>query len=133
MSPHNRAGKIDGEETIYVAIASYRDPQCIRTIANLFTRAGKPERIVVGVVEQNTPVDAPCVPKVCEHKNLEPHEGQKYAALTADERVVCRWRWHIRLYKLRAYDSLGPTYARHIGQSDNSVTSHTPFLPRESA
>jgi len=39
-------------ETIFVAIASYRDPECIHTIKNLFDRAEFPDRINVGVCLQ---------------------------------------------------------------------------------
>ena len=38
---------------IFVSIASYRDPLCKRTIADLFAKADHPERITVGVVQQN--------------------------------------------------------------------------------
>lgn len=38
---------------IFVSIASYRDQACKRTIADLFAKAAHPERITVGVVQQN--------------------------------------------------------------------------------
>jgi len=104
----------NGDGTIYVAISSYRDALCKVTLANLFIRAEKPDRLTVGVVEQNKPEDPACLPKACEDKSVPQSEWEK-ASLTEDEKVVCMRRKQIRIFHLRAYDSLGPTYARHIG------------------
>ncbi len=41
--------------TIFVSIASYRDPECILTVLDLFQKAEHPERVFVGVYEQNDP------------------------------------------------------------------------------
>jgi hypothetical protein len=46
------------EPTIFVAISSYRDPELCITIEDLFKKAYNPNRIFVGVVEQNDPKDA---------------------------------------------------------------------------
>lgn len=102
-----------GDETIYVAISSYRDALCTDTIAGMFKRAEKPNRIFVGVVEQNKPDDPTCLPLACEDSTADWTEAG--AGLTEDEKVVCSRRQQIRIFHLRAYDSLGPTYARHIG------------------
>ena len=39
-------------ERIFVPIASYRDPECCRTVADLFRKARNPERIFVGICNQ---------------------------------------------------------------------------------
>ena len=50
-----------GTPTIFVSIVSYRDPQCSKTIRDLFERAALPHRVFVGVVLQNHPTeDADC-------------------------------------------------------------------------
>jgi len=107
-----------GKPTIYAAIASYRDHLCVGTIANLFQRAAFPSRIYVGVVEQNRPEDVNCVPKVCEDSSTGVHPLSVWKGmfnLSKAEAEVCMRRKQIRLYKLPAADSLGPTYARYIG------------------
>ena len=40
---------------IFVQIASYRDPECQWTVKDLFEKAAKPERIVVGICLQQVP------------------------------------------------------------------------------
>ena len=55
--------KDNGElmETIFIAIASYRDWQCSSTVESAFLRATHPERIRVGVVDQiHFETDEPC-------------------------------------------------------------------------
>jgi Glycosyltransferase (GlcNAc) len=44
-------------ETIFVALASYRDPECLPTLQDLYQRAKYPERIRVGIVDQRVPSD----------------------------------------------------------------------------
>lgn len=53
-----------GDDTIFVSVASYRDTQCSSTIKSLFEQADKPERVFVGVCEQNKSdaADEACVP-----------------------------------------------------------------------
>ena len=46
---------------IFVSIASYRDPECQHTVADLFAKAQYPERVSVGICWQADPVlDADC-------------------------------------------------------------------------
>ena len=44
--------------TIFVSVASYRDPECSTTVRDLFTLASNPDRVFVGTVEQNKPGEA---------------------------------------------------------------------------
>lgn len=47
--------------TIFVSIASYRDPECQHTIAHLYAQAAHPERVFVGVCWQFDPkLDKEC-------------------------------------------------------------------------
>ena len=43
---------VNGQETIFLMIASYRDFQCHETITSAFSRADHPERLYVGAVDQ---------------------------------------------------------------------------------
>lgn len=56
-----------GRETIYASVASYRDPECAGTVADLYERAEYPERIRVAIVEQRLNGDSVCTtpPKDC--------------------------------------------------------------------
>src|SRR5262249_10275685 len=53
--PENMLTDNPREETIFVSIASYRDPECIATVLDLFRKAQYPGRVFVGVYEQNDP------------------------------------------------------------------------------
>jgi hypothetical protein len=70
-------------ERIFVQIASYRDPECPHTIADLFARAARPERIFVGLCAQDDPGrDAHC--KVPEHERV-----RRIEVPAAESRGVC--------------------------------------------
>jgi hypothetical protein len=52
---------VNGEETIFIMIASYRDFQCRETITSAFSRASHPERLFIGAVDQVIPGDIGCL------------------------------------------------------------------------
>lgn len=95
-------GSSDRLETIYVAIASYRDWQCSATVENVFFRAKYPERIRVGVVDQIDEGDAKC--------------GQPAMPCDADpDQILCQYSGQIDVFEMDATLAVGPTYARHLG------------------
>lgn len=105
----------ENESTIFVSIPSYRDSECAKTVRDLFLKAQHPERIIIGICEQNYPTDEACV----DSATLSSRSNQ------------------IRTYKLPAVDAKGPAYARAIIESqlfdaDESelflqIDSHTRF------
>lgn len=52
------------QETIFVQIASYRDPELVPTLRDLFAKAARPERIFVGICWQYQPGEEPEHPEV---------------------------------------------------------------------
>ena len=48
-------------ETIFISIASYRDRLCSQTLENLYKNAKFPQRIYVGICEQNKDSDVDCL------------------------------------------------------------------------
>lgn len=91
----------DGRETIFVSIASYRDPDCVSTLESIYYRAAYPERIRTVVVEQRREGDSFCTKPVipCEE---------------TPEQVLCQYRHLIQSYEFDAQLAVGPTFARHI-------------------
>lgn len=81
---------IDQESTIFVSIASYRDPECPRTIQDMFKKARYPGRVHALVNEQNYPEDASSV------------------GFPGSE----RFSNNIRLLRVSAHDAKGPMVAR---------------------
>lgn len=96
--------KVDGRPTIYVSVASYRDSRCTATVESLFERAKHPDRVFVGIVQQNSPgsTDADCL------RTRKPCSGRAGATQT-----LCRYARQIRLHMVQAEESLGPTFGRH--------------------
>lgn len=89
--------------TIFISIASFRDDLCQETVLHAFARATHPSRVFIGVVDQirlagtddDNHEDAPDIP--CE--SLLP------ASVHSQVRIV----------RLAASNSRGPTHARYIG------------------
>jgi hypothetical protein len=101
------------QETIFVSVASYRDTQCVATIQDIFKKAKYPERITVGLVQQNS----------AQHPNEE--------CLLPD----FRWRQQVRVTSIPYTQAKGPTWARYLATTmyrDESyycqIDSHTTFV-----
>lgn len=74
--------------SIFVSIASYSDPECINTLNNCFLQAKYPDKIFVGICQQNSPNDTDCYNK---ERNSQ-----------------------IRIIRLSTEQARGPTYARYL-------------------
>jgi hypothetical protein len=77
-------------KTIFVSVASYRDKECPLTISSLFDNAEYPQRVFIGVCQQNKTDDIECF-----------DNQYKYAK-------------QIRIIKLPEYEAKGPTWARYL-------------------
>jgi hypothetical protein len=99
----NQVGsKVNGEETIFLMIASYRDFQCRETITSAFMRADHPERLFIGAVDQVVPGDIGCldIEIPCSVDNTQP---------------ICKYRDQISIFTMDAQQATGPVTARHVG------------------
>lgn len=101
----------ESKETIFVSVASYRDSDCIETIRALFDSAAEPERIYVGICEQNREAKEACVP------------GE------------FKWNHRVRRLTIPHGEAKGPTYARYLCSTlyrDETyfcqIDSHTRFV-----
>ena len=104
-APVQRGGT-PAQAPIFVGISSYRDgARCGATVAEAFAKARRPERVVVGVVDQLIPGDVSCVDAYCEIMAAR-HD--------LDE---CPFRDHIRTLTQAAHKARGPSAARHGQQS----------------
>lgn len=77
-------------ESIFVSIASYRDRLCSQTLKNLYKNAKYPDRVFVGICEQNKHSDADCLPQDFPYKK------------------------NIRIIKKDYKEAKGPTWARFL-------------------
>lgn len=101
-------------DTIFVSIASYRDSECSMTLNTIFGNALYPERIFVGICEQNK-------------------SGMKDESCTAS--LNGKYMPNIRITSLDHKDAKGPTYARYYcselwkgEQYYLQIDSHTSFV-----
>ena len=82
--------------TIFVSIASYRDPDCQNTVNDIFDKAAYPERIVIGICLQIVPdEDEDCCVTTDRHQQLrliEVHASGSRGACWARSRVQELWR-----------------------------------------
>jgi hypothetical protein len=76
------------KDSIFVSIASYRDDVCNSTLMNLFEMAEKPEKVYVGICQQNKDEDEDCVGK---YNNR-----------------------NVRIKRISYKEAKGPTYARYL-------------------
>jgi [Skp1-protein]-hydroxyproline N-acetylglucosaminyltransferase len=84
----NVVKKPKDERTIFISVASYRDKECPNTIREIFTKAYKPDRIRIGICQQNKDEDVDCM--------VTPYDDK------------------IRIVRLKHTEAKGPTYARYI-------------------
>lgn len=89
------------DTTIFLGISSYRDKRCPQTLKNYFTKAKYPERIRIGVVQQNAREDVDCVAEYC--KLMDASEGPS-----------CPHYDKIRIVRVEAKLAAGPCYGRHL-------------------
>lgn len=101
--------------TIFVSVASYRDDECKDTVNQMFEAADNPNRIFVGVVQQNKEDKEDCFSS-CETCKRRKNSG------------------HIRVKNFTHDDARGPTFARfHCStlwrgeQYYFQIDSHTKF------
>ena len=109
--------KIDN--SIFVSLGTYRDPYCPMTIKSLFAKAKYPEKLFIGLLQQNCfekkcrtgvlvggkvdfmDTDVDCYKEFC--KSVE---GQQSNACNTGQ---------IRLFNVNESESLGPYMARYLG------------------
>lgn len=97
-------GKDTSKVTIFVSLASYRDIYCMKTLQHLFSQAKHPERIFVGVVQQNSDRDPDC----------QTVEGVDNRENVKDLQTLLKYRDHVRVLRMEYREAKGPVYARFL-------------------
>ena len=92
----NKVGsKVNGEETIFLMIASYRDFQCRETITSAYSKSDHPERLFIGAVDQTVSGDIGCTDLTipCSEDPSQP---------------ICKYRDQISVFQMDAEYATGP-------------------------
>lgn len=71
--------------TIFVSIASYRDPDCQNTVRDLFEKAAHPERVFIGICWQFVPVED----DDCFVLNTRPEQVRTIKVHASESKGVC--------------------------------------------
>lgn len=87
------------KSTIFVGIPSYRDPELIITLKDLYNKAVYKDRVYIGVVEQNNT-------KEDNWKCFSKYFYEKEDPTWGDQHIRCR--------SLDYTETKGPTWARHL-------------------
>ena len=106
------------QPTIFVSVASYRDPEAPHTLRSLFESAAVPSRVVVGVCFQ-------CA------EDSEDGECTDLSGLRPE------WRANVRTLRMPWREARGPVWARFLIQRELladedyflQIDSHTRFVP----
>lgn len=113
------------DTTLFLMIASFRDKLCPVTLYNLFTKAAYPERIRVGVVQQNAEDDVDCLEEYCRLQ------------ATKNSRSDCPFKANVRINRVDAKLAKGPTWGRALGSQmleDEEfcmqTDAHMDFVPK---
>ncbi|CAM9618094.1 unnamed protein product, partial [Chrysoparadoxa australica] len=94
------------ETTIFIGISSFRDRRCPTTLFNYFTKAEYPERIHIGLVQQNNADEDPdCLEGYCE---LMKQDG-RWA-----NQSECPFQENIQVTRLDYKLAKGPCFGRHF-------------------
>jgi len=92
---------------LFVGLSVFRDGfRCATTVFTGFKRASNPANIVFGIVDQVYPSDEKCLEQYCIKAKQEWPEDTE-----------CRYKSQIRVDERSAYESRGPTLARHQQQA----------------
>lgn len=94
----------DEKQTIFLAIASYRDPECYPTVESAFARARYPERLRIAIVDQQMEGqnDTSCQP---------PSET---LCRTSPNNTLCAYIGQIDYIEYPSTLMVGPVFARHL-------------------
>ena len=105
-------GPVRSDDTIFISIASYRDINCSTTLSSIYENASEPDRVFVGICQQNAPDDDDCI--------------QSYH----------HYNPNIRILRINNLAARGPCYARYLcsclynGETYYlQIDSHTIFIP----
>ena len=107
------------DESIYVALGTYRDPYCPMTIKSLYANAKYPEKVFVGLFQQN------CFEKKCRTGVLKggivndmDTDVNCYTEFCSSSEGIksnaCN-NGNVRLFNVNESESLGPYMARYLG------------------
>eukprot|EP01063_Lacrimia_lanifica_P034274 TRINITY_DN6301_c0_g1_i2.p1 TRINITY_DN6301_c0_g1~~TRINITY_DN6301_c0_g1_i2.p1 ORF type:complete len:462 (+),score=129.61 TRINITY_DN6301_c0_g1_i2:41-1426(+) len=100
------------QETIFIAVASYGDPECAPTIERIFARAAHPDRIFLGVCQQHD-----CHGDDVDNSKCKDCVGSLVTMCHKEPKhPVCSRMWQIQITRMPMDETKGVTYARYLSE-----------------
>lgn len=120
-------------ERIFVAIASYRDPECQWTVKDLFEAAEHPERVHVGICWQSDPVeDAACFqepsPRPDQTRVIQVHHSQARGACWAKAQALSLREGEEYVLLIDAHMRFAPGWDREMIETLRATGNPRAFL-----
>jgi len=115
------SASLSTQDTIFVSIPAYRDPEVITTLEELFKKAKYPQRVIAGVCQQ-----------------IDELKDHAFDVRATTSNVLRKYLpQNIRILTLPASEAKGPSYARARIEQDLfedeifflGIDSHTAFVP----
>lgn len=101
--------------SVFLSVATYRDENCFNTVYNAYAKAKNPEKLFIGLVQQNC--HANCKSGVLSNLKMEPvpPDDDCYAKFCETDlgKPICDKR-QIRVLNIDEPESLGPYAARYF-------------------
>lgn len=129
------------DNSIFVSLGSYRDPFCPMTIKSLFSQAARPERLFVGLFQQNcfdtgnTCRTGVLTGGVVEYAGPDPDCYELFCASKEGIASNACKTGQVRNFNVNESESLGPYMARYLGakfyrgeQYYLQIDSHSEFV-----
>jgi len=102
------------DDSIFLSLASYRDENCINTIKWAYEKAKNPEKLFVGLVQQNCKMD--CLSGVLEGgkmERVEPDQNVFQTFCEGEGKFFCD-NGQVRVLNIDESEVLGPYAARYF-------------------
>ena len=117
LDPSEDAAHAAKENSLFLSIASYRDPNCGPTVERAFANAARPEELTVGIVEQNCHADCMTgtgwgATRRWVHSKPDVDCVTDFCASAAGAPHCAAGR--VRLLRLNETESYGPFFARYV-------------------
>lgn len=123
--------------SVFLSVVSFRDEYCLDTLKGAFAKAKNPEKLFVGLVQQNCE-DETCRSGVLEGGKMEDVKPDPdcYVLFCSSEigKKYCDGG-HVRLLRMKEHESLGPYMARYFASKlwageewYMQIDSHMTFL-----
>lgn len=129
------------DNSIYVSLGTYRDPYCPMTLKSLYSQAEHPERLFVGLLQQNC-FESECRTGVLKGGKVETMGSddncyELFCASPEGKRSGACNTGQVRLFNVNESESLGPYMARYLGakfyrgeQYYLQIDSHSEFVDK---